>query len=444
MIQQLKRIAVPAVFAEEDADDDEARRAKVDMARDRLTWPDVPTRVLWRAMVATTNEPPPEDEPELDPALPLARALLARSDRLVGTDAEIVAEIRGASDEELEHWLGANFLSLWTLPDCDIRVEPPEPPDTEDDRVLEVSTVGTRRERIEQIWPCIQPLNWPRCNDLFDQVDVVPGSYTATPTLADFAGILPAEVDLDTATTLFGCRYLEVVQLPGTAAGLPVWESVTATTELDCIEWNRRDESQRVVEVGMAYRHAPSDAANPIVDVDEGFAVVRADQHGEAQTVTLTSLKRISFKDRSAIAQLAASRDLQELFCLEWSFNFDLTTEECTDRAVISPRTVQDLSRSPARPGGARPDGASGAAATPGGHWLPNWIGDAATYWQHAAGVGFRELQRLEERRSMSSPTTPEEVFYDALEVWEANRRSLNDGLDLTVRFWAGIVGGLR
>ncbi len=59
-------------------------------------------------------------------------------------------------------------------------------------QVLEVSTEGVRTEPLSAIWPCIQPLNWPHCNDLFHSVTVVPGSFTTTPTVAAFAASCPA------------------------------------------------------------------------------------------------------------------------------------------------------------------------------------------------------------------------------------------------------------
>ena len=438
MIHDLERICAPNAFEPTDPDENvaAAQRVVVDeklaAARDRMTWPDVPTRVLVRSLIHTARAPWSDSEPEeIDPALPLARALLARNDQLLGTDAGIVDEIRGASDAELDAWVNENGPWFAGLPACSAIVDA--------DEVLEVSTSEIRTESLSAIWPCIQPLNWPHCNDLFRSVTVVPGSFTATPAIADFAGIVP-DVDLSTVDAIYGCCYVEDVDLPGLVANQPMWEVVPVETVLQCIEWQRRDASGDLREIGMAYRHSDDDSDNAIVAVDEGFAILRVTETPTAPaTFEMTTLKRISFQDPTAIEMLNDDPSMCELFCLEWSFNFEVTADDCEHRAVVTAAQVKELSDHP------RPTTPRSPAGPPvPDHWLAVWLGEASAYWQQAASVGFRELQRLEERRSRSDPTRSEDVFYDALEVWEANRRSLNDGVELTARFWSGVMGGLR
>ena len=265
----------------------------------------------------------------------------------MGTDAEIVETIRAASDADLDNWLGEHALSFASLPTCTSKVMPWDPATgAPAGEVLEVSTEGVRTELLSAIWPCIQPLNWPHCNDLFHSVTVVPGSFTTTPTLPAFARVLPG-VDLSTVDSIYGCSYVEDVDLPGLVAGLPIWQSVRVRTVLECIEWQRRDANGELTEVGMAYRHSDGDADNEVVDVDEGYAILRlVDPSTAPPTREMTTLKRISFKDTAAIEMLAANEDMCELFCLEWSFNFEVTADDCDDRAVVTAST----GRGPVRP----------------------------------------------------------------------------------------------
>jgi hypothetical protein len=454
VIEQLKRIGAPRAYRPRRKKDPATRavqRRKVDQqlahARDRMTWPDVPTRVLVRALV-TTARPDPHAGPKLDrvadladrthAALPMARALLARSDELTGTDTDIVEALQSTGD--VNAWLRASGLGFAELPECHADVV-----GKGRRRVLDVTTTGRRTEPVEVIWPCIQPLNWPRCNELFHSVSVLPGSFTDKPDLVPFASVLPAGVP-GKRRSIYGCSYVEVVELSQMASGGMPWFPQNVTTTLDAIEWQRRDQSGELTEVGMAYRHRlPDKAGDGVVDIDEGYAILTRDAGSpeDAPTYTLTTRKRISFTDPAALDLLEAEPVMCELFSLDWAYNFELTTEECEHRAVVREAEVRHLSSHPGMPPPGNLGGPGSAGTGAAGDWLVAWLEEASAYWQDAASVGFRELQRLEERRSTSDPTRSEDMFYDALEVWEANRRSLNDGLELTAKFWNRLMGGV-
>jgi hypothetical protein len=455
VIHDLKRIGAPGAFkprgvnAELTAEQKKVVARKLEDARERMRWSDVPTRVLTRALVKTAGLRRAANAKANDPALPLAGALLGRTDELVGTDAEVVAEIRKAiadGGNALDKWLKKKVPSVGKLPVCAAAVDDRPRIDGAgvahgDAKVLEITTTCTRTESLSAIWPCIQPLNWPHCNEMFRSVTVVPHSFTTKPELAAFTRIVPKATKLDEVDALYGCRYVEDVDLCGLVKSQPVWELVPAKTVLECIEWQRRDAFGELVEVGMAYRHSDRDTDNPVVDVDEGYAILKVRPRTDPQAFDMTTLKRISFKDESAIDMLEQEADYREIFSLEWSFNFEVTADDCADRAVITAGEVEQLS---AHPGASSPPGAPSVDPPTPDHWMAAWLAEAAEYWQQAASVGFRQTQRLEERRSGSGPTRTEDVFYDALEVWEANRRSLNDGLELTRRFWSALMGGPR
>jgi hypothetical protein len=453
VIHDLKRIGAPEAFkprgvnAKLAAEQRKVVARKLDDARDRMTWSDVPTRVLTRALVKTAHVPRPTNSKVSDPALPLASALLGRTDDLVGTDAGLVAEIRDAIEDgagAVDAWLRTRLPSVGKLPECTATVDLRPRIDGAgaeqgDAKVLEITTTCTRTESLSTIWPCIQPLNWPHCNEMFRSVTVVPRSFTTKPDLAPFNRIVPKTTKLDKVDALYGCRYVEDVDLCGLVKSKPMWDLVPAKTVLDCIEWERHDAFGELIEVGMAYRHSDRDANNPIVDVDEGYAILKVKPRSNPRTFEMTSLKRISFKDDSAIDMLEREPAYREIFCLEWSFNFEVTADDCEDRSVVTEAQVKQLSDHPSTPPTAGP-------LDPLTHhqWMADWMAEASDYWQQAASVGFRQAQRLEERRSASGPMRTEDVFYDALEVWEANRRSLGDGLDLTRRFWSALMGEMR
>jgi hypothetical protein len=520
VISALQRVVVPDVFHETllgpDVAGPPSAYRHIEAAVDRLTWPDVPDRVMWRALIAMSQRPidPSDDLDQCgqDPAHPLAMELLHRAAianrrreapdaeperpatptrQTVATSAvsggpdpsaqgdeaapdpaaELLVTMRQAFSENttndgisadithaqpaLAALLGPQFLLGLGSPTCDAHLVAFTGPHSQ--RALEVRTDETRTDTLDQLWPCLQPLNWPHCNHSFKSVKVLRTTFDAAPSaqlLSEFGVIADGE-DL-TGVSAFFCTYEEVVWLPGIVEGESYFPDVAVTTLLDCIEWQRHDAAGDLAQVGMAYRHS-NDPTNHVVDVDEGFAIIELDiPSGGPPQRRMRSLKRISFWEAGALTTLS-EHDVCEIFCDMWTLNYELTEAVCADRHVYTPDDVETLSNRPLKPKVGKAPPSTGAGGQPGGsgggqpgganggqHWLPTWLDHAERYWQDATSVGFREFERLEERRQSTDPTRPENVFYDALEVWEANRRSLNTGLKLTIELWEHMMEGLR
>jgi hypothetical protein len=524
VIVALNRVLWPTAFSDHDTGPFMPYR-RIEAAVDRLTWPDVPDRILVRALTGMLRRPSEADDSSDEVALPLAEEVVRR-DRIQqfrrrietegveaitaprperATERETAAESQASiatvdtddhadddvheqddeegwgdgpfhearSDEalqllhvlrdilseddirpfvdadggldlaaELTSCLSEEFLAAAFAVPCAAQLVPA---DGTHPRTLQVMTDERRLLTIEQVHPCIQPLNWPKCNDSFHGMGVVHGSFQRPAAdVTPFEAIIqPHVAGFSIPAENFRCVYEETVELPAVVDGGDMADTTDVTTRLDCIEWTRRDASGATTEVGMAYRHAEPDPVS-CVDVDEGFAIVEVDETTGTPMVRIRSLKRISFDDDQVLTYFD-SQMMCDLFCLIWSSTFDITTDVCTDRSVVEPGEVEQRS---AGVGGAPvtpvpPNGGGPGAGDP-GHWLPPWIDDAREYWGRAVAIGSRELERLEERRQSSTGLRTQDAFYDGLETWETNRRSLHEGLSLTIEFWEHMVEGLK
>lgn len=294
--------------------------------------------------------------------------------------------------------------------------------------VLVVRGDDRYRGEVEKVGSSIQPINWPLCNEQFAKMSVVDGSYVQQ----------PPRLDKGLTYESYDCRYVETVNLTGLDPQR-FWATTKVVTCLGAHHWEARDASGRVVEIGMEYRLLLGGDGRVVVD--QGYAIVTDDGGGY---VRMRSEKVIAFEDDRVLRWFELPF-VAEVFCVAWNHQFDITIDDCSHR--LSPEAAKERVHRDSDRAGEDPvikpirgpiDPARLPKAGRGDHcepWLSQWIDDAADYWDHALGIMARECTRLEQRRSSSDVVSTEALFYDALEVWEANRGSLNEGLDLTARF---------
>ncbi len=401
-------------------------------ARGRRDVPDQP--LLERSLVRSLLDrhaggPDDPDDPgdgAVDEFLEIAEQVAERDPRLPDEPEpgdEHPAGLGGDLLERLAALVGRELAETLSNPGCRSELQ-----DHDGRSVLVVRGDDRYRGEVEKVGSSIQPINWPLCNEQFSKMSVVDGSYVQYP---------PGFHDGLTYET-YDCRYVETVNLFGLQPQR-FWATTEVVTCLGAHHWEARDPVGRVVEVGMRYWLLRGGDGRVVVD--QGDAVVTDDGGGY---VRMRSEKVIAFADDRVLDWFRHPL-AREVFCVAWNHLFDITIEDCSHR--LRPEAAKErVRRDSDRPGEdpvIKPirepvDPARLPKAGRRDHcepWLSQWIDDAADYWDHAFGIMARECTRLEQRRSASDVVSTEALFYDALEVWEANRGSLNEGLDLTARF---------
>ena len=352
-----------------------------------------------------------------DPSGPAADLIGIVSDFYPGAPGEPPdPSLISSSQAALANLVGDQYATAFSSDTCQTGIEY----DADGSWHLQVDGDSLYPGTVDQIGSSIQPLNWPRCNSAFVSVDVVDTSYSP----------LPDEIDAkQSVTRKFTSIVEEVVELPGTVVGGPLYPYVRVRTRLSCTQWTITSPKGAVTEAGMDYRlHTGGDGT---VVLDRGRAVV-TDAGGGLSRVR--SSKSIQFADPTVLSWFG-NPWLGELFCVLWNKRFAITVADCLERTTASATEVATKQASDH-------PGANAVyrdpTAKPTGPWLSAWITASAGYWDHAVSIASREFDRLEQRRSSTEPVATEDLFYDALETWEANRLSLQEGLDLSTRFAAG------